>query len=333
MTSRQMKREAKRRLRRKIILICFVTILLLCLFVGYLVTMDMHNVSQDFMMQRYDSSIHDNNSKLQFAKSYSVQKEKQSQNDRDEDKKGSSSGNKTGSTDNGKSGILFGDYPGELFAISMTGEGSGGAQGLMGDRGRAYGLMQLDYRYALIDFVKWVVGKYPDLWSELAPFAGIPKASAELVGNQGILSAFESARSKDNKQFMSTQCEYFYNNYFKSQYDALKNAGIDLEERNVAVSSALLSISVNTGAQGSKYVSFLNNNMTDEEMIRMLYAKRRDGTLKSSGCTDARWQSANEEQQAIDMLNGAWTIDSNYERADAWSSGWHWDKLEATYFK
>lgn len=92
MTSRQMKREAKRRLRRKIILICFVAILLLCLFVGYLVTMDMHNVSQDFMMQKYDSSIHDNNSKLQFAKSYNVQKEKQSQNDRDEGNKNGNSG-------------------------------------------------------------------------------------------------------------------------------------------------------------------------------------------------------------------------------------------------
>lgn len=332
MNKRQLKREAQKRLKRKIILICCLTVVVICGIMMYLVTMDMHNVSQDFMTQKIDSSTHDNNSKLNFAKSYAVQKEKQGSTDRDEEKKDKDKV-PTGSTDNGKSGILFGDYPGEIFAISMTGEGSGGASGLMGDKGRAYGLMQLDYRYALMDFIEWVVTAYPNEWGGLSKFVGTPKSSGTLVNNNELLAVFEDVKDNNTNVFMSAQCEFFYENYFKSPYNALKEKGIDLDERHVAVSAAIMSLSVNCGSQGSKYANVLDASMTDEEMIRTLYARRRDGTLKSNGTGDARWKSENEEQQAIDMLNGDWTIDSNYERADKWSGGWHWDRLYPTYFE
>lgn len=166
MTSRQMKREAKRRLRRKIILICFVTILLLCLFVGYLVTMDMHNVSQDFMMQRYDSSIHDNNSKLQFAKSYNVQKEKQSQNDRDQDKKGSGTGS------GGTTGETIAGFPLEYFCFFPVYEaGSDVFDVNMSDGG--FGPIQ-ETHSGLAMTIDGMYDLDPDYWKDLKPYVDNP---------------------------------------------------------------------------------------------------------------------------------------------------------------
>ena len=239
--------------------------------------------------------------------------------------------NTTGSKDHGKTGILFGEYPGEYFALSMTGEGSGAGAGLMGDKGRAYGLMQLDYRYALVPFAQWATAKYPDLWSGLQFITNVAQGDSDLVGNQQILAAFENARSLDNDKFLATQCEYFKANYYDGTYNKLKELGIDLDQRHIAVSSALLSLQVNCGSQTTKVCNILNADMSDAEMISTLYANRRNGYLKKDGKDAKRW--VGEEQQALAMLSGEWTIDKDYTEATAWSGGWFWSKLQPIYFQ
>lgn len=241
--------------------------------------------------------------------------------------------NSAGATDNGKSGILFGDYPGELFAISMTGEGSGGGAGLMGDKGRAYGLMQLDYRYALVPFCRWAVQKYPDLWGGLEPFTNVAQGSSSLVNNSNILTAFEDARSKDPKAFVGTQCEYFKSNFYDHTYNKLKEIGINLDDRHVAVSAAILSLNVNCGTQSTKICALINNDMSDAEIISILYANRRNGHLKQDGASANRWKEENEVAQCSALLNGTWVINQDYPSATTYSGGWFWSKLEPIYFK
>lgn len=241
--------------------------------------------------------------------------------------------NNVDATVNGESGILFGDYPGELFAISMTGEGSGAGEGLMGDRGRAYGLMQLDYRYALVPFCRWAVQKYPDLWGELGPYTNVAKGSSTLVNNSNILAAFEAALQRDPKAFVATQCEYFKSTYYDHTYTKLKEQGIDLDSRHIAVSAAILSLNVNCGTQSAKICALLNNDMSDAEMISTLYANRRSGYLKSAGASDNRWKEENEVAECLALLNGSWSINQDYPSATAYSGGWFWSKLEPIYFK
>lgn len=253
--------------------------------------------------------------------------------DREAEKLLAESWDNTGATGNGKSGILFGDYPGELFAISMTGEGSGAGNGLMGDRGRAYGLMQLDYRYALVPFCRWAVQKYPDLWGELEPFTNVAQGSASLVNNNNILEAFENARQKDPKAFVGTQCEYFKSYFYDHTYVKLKEIGIDLDSRHVAVSAAILSLNVNCGTQSTKICTLINNDMSDAEIISTLYANRRNGYLKRDGAGANRWKEENEVAQCLALLNGTWTIDQDYPAATAYSGGWFWSKLKPIYFK
>ena len=241
--------------------------------------------------------------------------------------------NQLGDTGNGKSGILFGNYPGELFAISMTGEGSGAGEGLMGDGGKAYGLMQLDYRYALIPFCQWAYSAYPDVWSGLAPFQNVGRGDPVLKNNSQVLSAFEDARSRNPKDFVSSQCEFFKVTYFDGTSSALKKQGIDLDKRNIAVSAALLSIQVNAGSITKKVCAVLTNQMTDEEMIHVLYENRRNGNFASSGGSNQRWQKDGEEAQCMALLSGTWKIDQDYTAADQYSGGWYWSKLKSIYFE
>lgn len=69
----------------------------------------------------------------------------------------------------GTSGYLLGGYPLELFMVSMAGETSG-ARIILGDKGRAYGLCQFDYRYDLTDFINYAYETHPSLWFEFEPF-------------------------------------------------------------------------------------------------------------------------------------------------------------------
>jgi len=237
-----------------------------------------------------------------------------------------------GATDHGKSGVLFGAYPGELFAVSMTGEGSGAGAGLIGDAGKAYGLMQFDYRYALVPFMQYAYNRNQSLWSGFSGYINYSQGDQRLVNNSNILSVFENARSQDNVTFLSMQCDYFIENYFKRTKTKLLEKGIDLEQRHIAVSAAILSLNVNCGEQAQKISNLLTVDMSDKDMIETLYANRRNGNLKSSGKTNNRWKQTSEEAQCLALLEGSWVITEDYSAARAWSSGWEWSSIEKIYF-
>lgn len=236
----------------------------------------------------------------------------------------------TGSTDNGKSGILFGTYPGELFAISMTGEGSGAGDGLMGDHGKAYGLMQFDYANSLVDWCRWSSTTYPTEWGGLSAYANVAKGSSSLKGNNDILKVFQDCQRNYPDVFIQSQCDYIYGSYFSNTKKKLAEKGIDLDQRNIAVSAAILALNVNCGEKAKTISNILNPSMTDEEMINTLYANRRNGVLKSSGTTFPRWTE--EPKQCIALLNGTWRIDQDYTASTSYSAGWLWSNLKPIYF-
>lgn len=113
MLSEQIEKQSKKRLYHKLCLICFVIIFLLCIFIGYLITMDMRNISDDIMAWKYDETIHENNTKLRFAKSYEKQQQKQAESDREEKNNNSTSIENTSGIKDGK---LIAKEHGELIA-------------------------------------------------------------------------------------------------------------------------------------------------------------------------------------------------------------------------
>lgn len=229
----------------------------------------------------------------------------------------------TNGNSRGISGELFGKYPVELFAVSMTGEGGAMSWGTQGDNGKAYGWFQFDYRYSLVAFMQYAYTTYPDVWGELEPYQNIPRKDSRLKSNKGIRDAFIHAKSKNRDVFIAAQCEYAYARYFEPVADKLKAKGINLEDRHIAVSSAVFSFYVFSGS-AKKISSFLDNSMTDEEMIRSLYnnASRIKSNAKRR-FTDPHC----EQQQVLDLYNGNWKVTDPYPKARGWSSGWDLSKL------
>lgn len=221
----------------------------------------------------------------------------------------------------GTSGYEIGGYPIELFLLSMAGETSGGSI-TMGDHGRAYGLCQFDYRYDLMDFVNYAYQLHPALWSGFADFVGKYGDSDEtLVGNSDLEQAFQYAEAISPTNYAADQAAFLYRRYFTSTYRAFSEAGFHLEQRNIAVSSALLSVNINCGVHNSLYLSHLSPEMTDDEMITEIYRLRNTILTRNGKGTNTRFLRS-EPELARQLLNGEVNATSTVRMAGgvSWSA-------------
>lgn len=211
------------------------------------------------------------------------------------------------------SGLSIAGEPAEFYMLSIAGESSGG-EIILGDRGRGYGLCQFDYRYDLVDFIRWAYEQHSFLWQEFAKYTDMQAGDEALVYNAGIVKAFENARNRNYEAAISDELEYMRRNYWDNFAAQMNAAGFRLSERHVAVSAALFSVNVNCGNQLKVMMEHLSPDMTDAEMICEIYrirntilAEQKVGTRKKG--TTTRYRMA-EPRMALDLLHGFTTIDS-----------------------
>lgn len=222
------------------------------------------------------------------------------------------------------SGIRISGEPAEFYMLSIAGESSGG-QIILGDRGRAYGLFQFDYRYDLVDFIQWAYARHPFLWQEFAEYTEKKAGDVSLVENAGIVQAFVSARERDYEAAISDEMEFVRMTYWDNFAARLNAAGYRLSERHIAVSAAFFSVNVNCSSQAKIFLENLSPEMTDAELICGIYkirntilAEQNVGRVKKG--TTLRYQMA-EPRMALDLLHGYTTIDSvkNYGGGVQWN--------------
>lgn len=222
------------------------------------------------------------------------------------------------------SGILISGEPAEFYMLSIAGETSGG-QIIMGDRGRAYGLCQFDYRYDLVDFMRWAYNNHPELWSGFCSYLSYSAGAESLVGNQGIQNVFIAARQLNYEAAISDELLFMRQRYWDGFKAALDKAGFNLSGRHIAVSAAMFSVNVNCGAQPDVFINNLSPEMTDVELICGTYrlrntmlAEQTVGRYGRKGTT-GRYLSA-EPQMALDLYHGYTTIDTakNYSYGVQW---------------
>ena len=211
------------------------------------------------------------------------------------------------------SGLTIAGMPAEFYMLSIAGETSGG-QIIMGDRGRAYGICQFDYRYDLTDFIRYAYGKHPGLWAELSAYLNAADGDETLVGNTALRDAFSAAMARSYEAAITDQLEYMRARYWDVFQKRMDEAGYQLSTRHIAVQAAFFSVNVNCGTQTDLYLSEIRPDLTDAEMICRLYtlrntvlAEQNVGRHKKG--TTARYRQY-EPQMALDLLHGYVTIDS-----------------------
>ena len=211
------------------------------------------------------------------------------------------------------SGLTIAGMPAEFYMLSIAGETSG-RQIIMGDRGRAYGICQFDYRYDLTDFIRYAYGKHPGLWAELSAYLNAVDGDETLVGNTALRDAFSAAMTRSYEAAITDQLEYMRARYWDAFRKRMDEAGYQLSTRHIAVQAAFFSVNVNCGTQTDLYLSEIRPDLTDAEMICRLYtlrntvlAEQNVGRHKKG--TTARYRQY-EPQMALDLLHGYVTIDS-----------------------
>lgn len=222
------------------------------------------------------------------------------------------------------SGIYISGEPAEFYMLSIAGESSGG-QLVIGDRGQAYGLCQFDYRYDLVNFMRWAYERHPSLWPEFEKYTEKKAGDESLVKNAGILQAFVSARSRAYEAAISDELEFLRMTYWDSFAARMNAAGYQLSERHIAVSAAFFSVNVNCSSQSMVFLEQLSPEMTDAEMICEIYRIRNtilseQNVGRGKKGTTLRYQMA-EPRMALDLLHGFITIDSvkNYGGGVQWN--------------
>ena len=226
-------------------------------------------------------------------------------------------GDKTGgfSDSNKLSGYYWGNYPLELFTLSTSGERGSSEKDILacvGDKGQAYGLMQLDYRYDLVPFMKESYQLNSTAWSGFAEFQNVSIGDKILVNNQKIIDAFNACYKNYPEEYMKIQPNFMAEKYlYKSNVNKLlADAGIDLSHHSVYVSAALLSCNINCGeVTGTK--NFIKagakDSMTDAELLNCVYTGwrmyRKSATWASHNHRLATDKSG-EEGEALKLLSG-----------------------------
>lgn len=252
------------------------------------------------------------------------------------------SGNKitTGSSTYGGwenlSGYYWGDYPIELYFLSTIGErGSSEASILAckGDAGQAYGLMQLDYRYDLVPFMREAYAADPVAWAGFQPYLGLEPKDSTLVNNQGIVDAFNYCYTNYPDVYMKIQPNFFAKKYYFENTDVLsrlENAGIDLSQHNIIVTAALISCNINCGSitgTNNFIKAGARNDMTDEELLNCVYTGwrmyRTNPKWSAHGARLATDKSG-EEGVALQYLRGEIDI-AIFDNSKTCSYGAGWD--------
>lgn len=131
-----------------------------------------------------------------------------------------------------------------IFESGNVGYGQAG-----GDGGKAYGRYQFDYRYALPDFLTYVIEEDGETYPMLEKYTGYAAGSDRLLSGAGLGSDWVKAYNTDREGFSGLQDKFAYNYYYIPAKRAMADRGIDLDEiGDPAVKGTVYSFAIRDGA-------------------------------------------------------------------------------------
>ena len=219
------------------------------------------------------------------------------------------------------SGLRTGGMPAEFFMLCVAGETSGAAEfmsSIVADKGRAYGLCQYDYRYDLVDFLKYAFSQHPLLWTEAAAFLHYADGDIALVENAALKGMFRRALLTDPETALSDQLTFMRMLYWDDFAREMNAAGFHLNDRNIAVQAALFSVNVNCGPQAEVFIKELRPEISDQEFLDRIYeirntifAEQLVQGLRKKGTSDRYLKG--EPEMAVDLMYGNIGLDSELD--------------------
>lgn len=231
-------------------------------------------------------------------------------------------------------GRYWGDYPLELYVLSTMCERGCSEAAILkcsGDRGRAYGLMQLDYRYDLVPFMKEAYRSNPEAWAGFAEFQGCSPGDAVLVGNQKIIDGFNFCYKNYPQTYMEMQPNFFVEKYLYNPVvlKYMENNNFKMEEHSIFVAAAIMSCNINCGYEtgiSNFFKAGARNDMSDEELLDCVYSGwRMYRSAEKWRYHNARLATdgSGEQGVALQLLHGEIEVTTfNNSKTCKFGAGW-----------
>ena len=176
----------------------------------------------------------------------------------------------------------------------------------MGDRGRAYGQYQFDYRYGLVPFMQYCVTNYSH-FSGFAPYILMSAGNSALVNNNELHNLFVNYATNYTSDFLAAQNACAINDYLQPAIDyILRNYAYDIKEKGAVVLGSLFSMAIRSGyvTAAQKYSNCANMGAVD--IINYTY--------DTYGSADAgRWLSGTPISQRDKALKALQTGNDIYD--------------------
>lgn len=185
-----------------------------------------------------------------------------------------------------------------IFESGNVGYGQAG-----GDKGRAYGRYQFDYRYALPEFLRYAVSQDPQQYAMLERYTHYGAGSDGLLASAGLGADWVRAYNGDKEGFSLLQDRFAYDHYYVPAKRAMAAHGIDLDGiDDPVVKGTVYSLAIRDGANDNgvraawqSYAPGKDIQTWLDEMYQ-LEASRHPSQA-------SRWQDG----QRVAALNGATT--------------------------
>lgn len=171
-----------------------------------------------------------------------------------------------------------------------------------GDKGRAYGRYQFDYRYGLVPFMQFCIQHYPNLFSGFQPYIDLGVGNEQLVSNSGLKQMFVVYTNNHLSEFSKMQNWAMFNNYYtliKSEIQ--KHLGYDVSNVGPYAVGTAASIAIRDSGYWDAVKDIFTGTTgreSESDWIKLVMARQNAKTGANDG---NRWTTTQYNRVFADM--------------------------------
>ena len=173
-----------------------------------------------------------------------------------------------------------------------------------GDKGRAYGRYQFDYRYGLVPFMQFCVQQYPNLFSGFQPYIDLGVGNSALINNAGLKQLFIDYTNNHLAEFSKMQNWAMFNNYYSLiRSEIQKHLGYDISNVGAYAVGTAASIAIRDSGYWDAVKDIFTGTTgkeSESDWIKLVMAHQNAKTGANDG---NRWTTTQYNRVFADMAS------------------------------
>ena len=173
-----------------------------------------------------------------------------------------------------------------------------------GDKGRAYGRYQFDYRYGLVPFMQFCMQQYPTLFNGFQPYIDLGVGNSALINNAGLKQLFIDYTNNHLAEFSKMQNWAMFNNYYSLiRNEIQKHLGYDISNVGAYAVGTAASIAIRDSGYWDAVKDIFagtTGKETESDWIKIVMSRQNAKTGANDG---NRWTTTQYNRVFSDMAS------------------------------